>query len=87
VFLQTNGIDAKSHPGIGPELYRIERYMNRLNLIKDKESRPKINKFAAGAFVRNALFDADSHARPSNETAEDWTEENDERPAKRLKKD
>ena len=83
MYLQTNGFNAKTH-SIGHELYRIEKYTNRLKAIKDKELRPKINRFAAGAFVRNALFDPTDLATTSKsgESSEDWL---DEKPAKRLK--
>ena len=70
-------MDARSHP-INSELFRIEKYTDRLRQIRHKAFRPKVNRRAAGAFVRNALFDPDEQ---KSEEKPDWSDEEDEEKA------
>lgn len=69
-------MDAKSH-AIGSELYRVEKYTDRLRQIRHKVLRPKLNQRAAGAFVRNALFDPDEQ---KTREKDDWEDAEDEQP-------
>lgn len=90
MYLQTNGVDARLH-SIGYELFRVEKYTNRLKQIKDKALRPKILKNAASGFVRNALFDPNMGFKADLQTDEivisDSGEDDptEEKPAKRFK--
>ena len=57
-YLIMHGIDPKNHP-IKQELDRIQTYMKRIEIIKNKENAPKLAKDAAKRFVRNAMFDSE----------------------------
>lgn len=74
-------MDTRSH-AIGSELYRVEKYTDRLRQIRHKVFRPKVNKRAAGAFVRNALFDPDE--RQKSRQQDDWNSDEDEQQAAGL---
>lgn len=74
VFLQTTGVDAKSH-AVNSELFRIEQYTNRLKQIRYKAFRPKVNRRAAGAFVRNALFDPNEMQQQRQQQGDNWSDE------------
>lgn len=93
MYLQTIGVDVRNH-SIGHELFRVEKYTDRLKIIKDKQLRPKFNR-TVKAFVRNALFDPQSkyddwvdnesknEATTSKEIVKD--EDDPEQPTKKLK--
>ncbi|XP_033641212.1 nuclear nucleic acid-binding protein C1D-like [Asterias rubens] len=57
MYLCTHGINPREHP-IKHELGRIQKYMNRVKEIADKELAAKLDKGAAKRFVNAALFDA-----------------------------
>ncbi|XP_075906904.1 nuclear nucleic acid-binding protein C1D-like isoform X2 [Nelusetta ayraudi] len=58
MYLVTQGINPREH-GIKQELERIRTYMNKVKEITDKKSAGRLDKGAAGRFVRNALYNPD----------------------------
>ncbi|KAM9809337.1 nuclear nucleic acid-binding protein C1D [Syngnathus typhle] len=82
MYLVTQGINPREH-GIKQELERIKTYMNRVKAITDKKKAARLDKGAAGRFMRNALFDPE--AKPSKKKAAD-SKTPDAKPAKRTKK-
>lgn len=78
MYLQANGADAAIHP-VAHELYRVEKYTNTLNQIKDRNLRPQLARHAASAFVRNALFDLGAKNDSNNDKlGDDWTDETEQ---------
>ncbi|XP_038046942.1 nuclear nucleic acid-binding protein C1D-like [Patiria miniata] len=57
MYLCTQGVNPREHP-IKHELGRIQKYMNRVKEIVDKENAAKLDKGAAKRFVKAALYDA-----------------------------
>merc|ERR1712036_17720 len=55
-YLVLQGVDPKSHP-IKQELDRVQSYMAKVKEIEDKKKAPRLAKYAAKRFVRNAMFD------------------------------
>lgn len=89
MYLQTTGVDARSH-SIGHELYRVENYMKRVDVIKDKALRPKINRNVASAVVRSAMFDLDAKNEQASSTIKSdeiliSDDEIEEKPTKRQR--
>ncbi|XP_037127327.1 nuclear nucleic acid-binding protein C1D [Syngnathus acus] len=90
MYLVTQGINPREH-GIKQELERIKTYMNRVKAITDKKKAARLDKGAAGRFMRNALFDPKAkasknpEAKPSKKKAAD-SKTPDAKPAKRTKK-
>lgn len=58
MYLVTQGINPREH-GIKQELERIRTYMNKVKEITDKKNASRLDKGAAGRFVRNALYNLD----------------------------
>ncbi|XP_076141212.1 nuclear nucleic acid-binding protein C1D [Alosa pseudoharengus] len=58
MYLVTQGINPKEH-GIKQELERIRVHMNKVKDIMDKKKAARLDKGAAGRFVRNALWQAE----------------------------
>ncbi|KAG5266560.1 hypothetical protein AALO_G00233510 [Alosa alosa] len=58
MYLVTQGINPKEH-GIKQELERIRAHMNKVKDITDKKKAARLDKGAAGRFVRNALWQAE----------------------------
>ncbi|XP_049592870.1 nuclear nucleic acid-binding protein C1D [Syngnathus scovelli] len=82
MYLVTQGINPREH-GIKQELERIKTYMSRVKAITDKKKAARLDKGAAGRFMRNALFDPE--AKASKKKAAD-SKTPDAKPAKRTKK-
>ncbi|XP_062375926.1 nuclear nucleic acid-binding protein C1D [Sardina pilchardus] len=58
MYLVTQGINPKEH-GIKQELERIRAHMNKVKEITDRKKAARLDKGAAGRFVRNALWQAE----------------------------
>lgn len=56
MYLVTQGVNPREH-GIKQELERIRTYMNKVKEITDKKKAARLDKGAAGRFVRNALYE------------------------------
>ncbi|XP_061546327.1 nuclear nucleic acid-binding protein C1D [Phycodurus eques] len=82
-YLVTQGVNPREH-GIKQELERIRTYMNRVKDITDKKKAARLDKGAAGRFLRNALYDPKEKA--SRKTAAAAHKTSDVTPAKRPKK-
>ncbi|XP_012675323.2 nuclear nucleic acid-binding protein C1D [Clupea harengus] len=67
MYLVTQGINPKEH-GIKQELERIRTHMNKVKEITDKKKAARLDKGAAGRFVRNALWQPDEHKDASEHT-------------------
>ncbi|XP_054654878.1 nuclear nucleic acid-binding protein C1D [Dunckerocampus dactyliophorus] len=84
MYLVTQGVNPRDH-GVKQELERIRTYMNRVKEITDKKKAARLDKGAAGRFLRNALYDPNEKgsrkkaAAASNKTS-------DATPLKRAKK-
>lgn len=55
MYLVTQGVNPKDH-AIKQELERIRAYMNKVKEITDRKKAARLDKGAAGRFVRNALW-------------------------------
>ncbi|XP_077468806.1 nuclear nucleic acid-binding protein C1D [Stigmatopora argus] len=56
MYLVTQGINPREH-GIKRHQERIKTHMNRIKEITDKKKAARLDKGAAGRFLRNALYD------------------------------
>lgn len=63
MYLVTQGVNPKEH-GIKQELERIRTYMNKVKEITDKRKAARLDKSAAGRFVRNALWQPEEKDTP-----------------------
>lgn len=57
INLQLKGKSPEDDDELQTEIKRCERLKTKVEFARDINLRPHINKFAASAFVRNALFD------------------------------
>ncbi|XP_022081459.1 nuclear nucleic acid-binding protein C1D-like [Acanthaster planci] len=73
MYLCTQGVNPRDHP-IKHELGRIQKYMNRVKEIMDKENAAKLDKGAAKRFVKAALYDAAEEKRKGKRKATGDTE-------------
>lgn len=55
MYLRTQGENSSDH--VKSELDRIKKYMDKSKQIHDRKSMPKLDKAAAGRFVRSGLWD------------------------------
>ncbi|XP_061645294.1 nuclear nucleic acid-binding protein C1D [Phyllopteryx taeniolatus] len=85
-YLVTQGVNPREH-GIKQELERIRTYMNRVKDITDKKKAARLDKGAAGRFLRNALYDPKEKASRKTAAAVAAAHKtSDVTPAKRPKK-
>ncbi|XP_077438262.1 nuclear nucleic acid-binding protein C1D [Vanacampus margaritifer] len=82
MYLVTQGINPREH-GVKQELERIRTYMSRVKDITDKKKAARVDKAAAGRFLRNALFDPEEKASKKKAAA---SKAPNVGPAKRPKK-
>ncbi|XP_077351246.1 nuclear nucleic acid-binding protein C1D [Festucalex cinctus] len=82
MYLVTQGINPREH-GIKQELERIRTYMSRVKDITDKKKAARVDKAAAGRFLRNAFFDPEKKTSKKKAAA---SKTPDAAPAKRPKK-
>nr|XP_057914640.1 nuclear nucleic acid-binding protein C1D [Doryrhamphus excisus]XP_057914641.1 nuclear nucleic acid-binding protein C1D [Doryrhamphus excisus] len=83
MYLVTQGVNPRDH-GVKQELERIRKYMNRVKEITDKKKAARLDKGAAGRFLRHAL--ADPKERESKKKAAASGKTSDVTPSKRAKK-
>ncbi|XP_057704530.1 nuclear nucleic acid-binding protein C1D [Corythoichthys intestinalis] len=84
MYLVTQGVNPREH-GIKQELERIRTYMSRVKDITDKKKAARLDKDAAGRFLRNALYDPEEKASKTKAMA-GAGKTSEATPAKRLKK-
>ncbi|XP_034040613.1 nuclear nucleic acid-binding protein C1D [Thalassophryne amazonica] len=68
MYLVVQGVNPREH-GIKEEMERIRTYMNRVKEISDKKKAARLDKGAAGRFIRHALYDRDEESKKQAKTS------------------